>query len=1149
MSNTAKRILDVMSKYNTPLTELRRVSNALPTIAETSLSGKRPPIDLNITNELERTKRALLKPNTPYNRPYGRNETPLTTELHVPSMPELLRLKKFATKTIEIREAASQSDSVLNRPMPVKPHEFKLSAKQPAASTAVAAATADVNDSGANAPTRSTPDQVNNGDVLQKQAHRNKIRTNMNKRRMGRGDDDDEMPEQVELPNVTLPLGDKKDLFVGFKLQTSDAKGSTAAASNGPMIPFQFSTAASKPPMIAAAASKTNGTGAGDAAKRKAVDAAAAAAACKEGASVSSQSTTTFESGSTLKKTFTFDAQSGASSTKPTTLTSAAAVAAAAYHFAKPIVVPHTSQLDLYNVSVPTKPYIFSKPIFVDDTSPPHTSLTNFRFEPKTVRTLTSDSGIADTSQSFGSAGNKSTGTVLSKEDSGTAVRLSQASTELSGEPTLFKSISMKQKQDKWECSACLVSNDKSATKCACCGTDNASTRAAAAATPLAPLLSAPFQVAGKGAKWDCKTCLVPNEAGATKCVCCGEANGSAAAAETTAKLATPQKTFSFGSFSTSSTPSQPPATRPATDSVFKSIVAKQKAATWECSACMTKNDVTKSRCICCDQAKEAITSTNSDAAKPTAQFSFGALGAGQSFGAAPSTSQFSFGSKEMGSVTPSATFSFGNLNKLNETPAKKEDKADEVAKPKPADAQEKPKLVDTPKTELPPAAKPTKETNLFAGFGAGASPPAPVKPKETSSNLFSGFGASTSTASTVALGSFAFGKPSAPSPPSADAAAKPDVDTVLKKIVAEQSAKWECQACMTKNEATAAKCVCCETAKNPSAAGKSTSELAKSSFVFGNPTASTSFTFGAKPSEARPESAATAAAPKPALFGSASFGKPASGAASFKFGEPAKSAAASPAPSTTVSFGSPKSTFAASSASATPSFGFSFGPAASATADVTDTGVSKPADSALAKPNGPVAAAQPLFSFGLKTPALETASKPSLKRSNRDANDDMATKTMSLAATPASAPAAAPFVFGQPQAPVASSTFGALASASPASSTPDKPMLFGSPAGQAASTFASPFAAPKPFAFGGPSAAAGTPAAPNVSSFATPAAASNPAPSQNLFGSNAFATASAPAIGGFGGAAPAFGSTVASPAQTPIVSTNAVDEKALGDE
>lgn len=1120
MSNTAKRILDVMSKYNTPLTELRRVSNALPTIAETSLSGKRAPIDLNITNELEKTKRALLKPNTPYNRPYGRNETPLTTELHVPSMPELLRLKKFATKTIEIRESASQSDSVLNKPIPVKQNEFKIITKPTMPATIT---TIDMDDSGSTASKNNTPEQVSNGDVPQKQAHRNKIRTNMNKRRMGRGDESDELPEQVDLPNVALPLGDKKDLFVGFKFQTADSK-STTTASNGPNIPFQF-TKTTKPAASAATtkASATNGTNADGAAKRKAI-------ACKEGTSVSSQSTTAFESGSTLKPTFTFNEQPIASSTKPT-------LASDAYKFAKPIIVPYTNQIDLYNVTVPTKPYIFSKPIFVDDKMPSQTSLTNLRFDPKTVRTVTSDSGIADTSQSFGSAGNKSTGTLLSKEDSGSAMRLSQASTELNSDNTLFKSISVKQKQDKWECSACLISNDKSANKCACCGSDNPSTKAAAP-KPLAPLLSATL-VAGKSSKWDCKTCMVPNDVTANKCVCCGESNGNAAgAAGTTAKLATPQKTFSFGSFSTSSTPSQPSVTRPATDNVFKSIVAKQKAASWECSACMTKNDVTKSKCICCDQAKEAITSTNSDAAKPsTPQFSFGSLGTSSGFGAAPSTSQFSFGNKEIGSVTPSTTYSFGNLNKINETPVsgKVADKTENVVK---AAEQDAPKLADTPKIDTPALDKPKEtSTNLFgSGFGASASSapaPASEQPKETSSNLFSGFGSSPSTASTSALGSFAFGKPSATPSATVISTPKPEVDNVLKKIVAEQSAKWECQACMTKNESTVAKCVCCETPKDPSAAVKSTSELPKSSFVFGNPTASTSFTFGTKPSEAKPESAA---APKPSVFGSASFGKPTSGTASFQFGSSSNTAAVSSSPSSSITFGSPKSTFAASNSTAAPAFGgFSFGSNATKSTDVTDTGVTKPADNVLAKANGPVATAQSLFSFTPKTPTIETVSKPSLKRSNQDANEDMAVKTMALP----SAPAATSFVFGQPQVPVASNTFGGIASASPASSTPDKPVLFGSPASQTTSSFASPFAAPKPFAFGSSSGAASTPAASSVPSFASPATAPNPAPSQNVFGSNAFSATSAPAIGGFGGmsATPTFGSTVAAPVQSPIVS------------
>lgn len=1125
MSNTAKRILDVMSKYNTPLTELRRFSNALPPIAETTLMNKRSVIDLNITNEMDKSKRSLLKPNTPYNRPFGRNETPLTTELHVPTMPELLRLKKFATKTIEIRESANQSDSVLNRPMPIKPNEFKLVNSTPAMSTERhdgASTSTSTTTSSTSTFVASIKAPINNGDVS-KQSHKNKIRTNLNKRRMGKSDDNNEMPEPVDLPNIVLPLADKKEISIKpFNISSSDSFGNSV---NGPTIPFQIN-AINKPLVGISNDKKSNGpslaqklTGTG---QFSAKITEKYSEEHKDGLPVSMQNTKPmFETASTLKSSFTLNA--------PTANSTKATLASGAYEFATPIIVPQTAnQINLYNVTVPTTPFVFSKPIFVDEKLASrtkldsNTSLSSMRSDPKSLKTSSSDSGFADASQSFGSAASKSTGLLSSKDELNTAVRLSQASTELSVENTLFKSISAKQKQDKWDCASCLVSNEKSASKCICCGGDNPSgpSKTSAAPKPLAPFSSIPKDTS----KWECQSCLVRNNASDAKCVCCGESNGTATSQPTI--LGTPQKLFSFGSFPTSSTLPQPSTSTPAADNIFKTIVAKQKASTWECTACMTKNDITKAKCICCEQAKDSVASTNSGAAvaqTSTQQFSFGSLSGSQGFGAPLSNSQFSFGNKEASSVTPAATFSFGNLSKVNEKPASaKKTETQEIAK------------VQAAVQKLKEAEKP-KEVPLLD------------KAKEPAANLFSGFGAATSTSST-SMGSFSFGKPLATEKASSDIA-KPAADNMMKKIVAEQSAKWECQSCMTKNEASVAKCVCCETAKDPTAAApsKAVTDLPKSSFIFGSSAASTSFTFGAK---AEPKSDAPAPAPAPAAFGSVAFGKP---AGQFSFGSSLGSTPASTSiatittPSSAVTFGTfDAKSDSASKASATPSFGFAFNANANATIDVTDAGVSKSnataPDNALAKAtiNGPVAAAQTMLSFGQKTQTIEpAASKPSLKRSNQDLISDHGTKSVALSSA-TSTPTAAPFVFGQPQIPATSNTFGGLASTTPtlnATAAPEKPSLFGSPANDQSNAFSSPFGQAKSFVFGSPSGSAATPAASSLPSFNAPAAQNTA--SQNLFSSSAFGTAPSSALGGFGAvnATPTFGSPAPAPAQSPIVS------------
>lgn len=93
-----------------------------------------------------------------------------------------------------------------------------------------------------------------------------------------------------------------------------------------------------------------------------------------------------------------------------------------------------------------------------------------------------------------------------------------------------------------WDCNACLVRNDSSATKCIAC----------AAPQPLQT------KFAKKGGDWDCDCCLVRNSASANKCVACQTPNPNAKnSASTTSKSSTASSTpsFSFGIKDSSSQP------------------------------------------------------------------------------------------------------------------------------------------------------------------------------------------------------------------------------------------------------------------------------------------------------------------------------------------------------------------------------------------------------------------------------------------------------------------------------------------------------------------------------------------------------------------------------------------------------------------
>ncbi|XP_068184695.1 E3 SUMO-protein ligase RanBP2 [Antennarius striatus] len=99
-------------------------------------------------------------------------------------------------------------------------------------------------------------------------------------------------------------------------------------------------------------------------------------------------------------------------------------------------------------------------------------------------------------------------------------------------------------KRDKmWECNACKVRNDSSATECTSCN------------APYTPSLEAMF--AKKDGEWECDTCLVRNDASASKCVACQTPNPNVTNTTSTAPSAS---TFSF-SFGTKGTSSQPTGT------------------------------------------------------------------------------------------------------------------------------------------------------------------------------------------------------------------------------------------------------------------------------------------------------------------------------------------------------------------------------------------------------------------------------------------------------------------------------------------------------------------------------------------------------------------------------------------------------------
>lgn len=611
------------------------------------------------------------------------------------------------------------------------------------------------------------------------------------------------------------------------------------------------------------------------------------------------------------------------------------------------------------------------------------------------------------------------------------------------------------------------------------------------------------------------------------KCVCCGAANPSATGSSTVNKKAElPKPSFSFGAFPSATASSATVATSQPIDSEFKKIVDKQKSS-WQCSACLSRNDMSKSKCACCDQSRDVTKgATTSEAAPAKSGFSFGsnitAPKGTFSFGAIPSTAT---------SVAP--TFSFGNAATKSNTQASFS--------------------FGSTKNDAPTSTSTLSTTN-------SGKPTDDDQSKEST------------TQKTSSSAQFSFGNPTVlPSTSKTETTSKPAApvasDNIFKSIVDKQKkSTWECSTCMTKNAMDKEKCACCETPKDGSVAKDSAKkEFGLSSspkFSFGAPASST-FSFGSKPATEN----------KPTFqFGSPTSGKTTVAAEPTA---PATSVVSSTTSSTTTAapaFGSgtqtsmfafstskpsnelsTAQTVASTVAPATtltsmPSSGFQFSFGSSSTSavssqevskDVTDTGLTSKINTnatandkgitvlgnVLVKPasNGPNEMPKPTFAFGQNLnnqPDGDPVTKAK-KRSNTDLNEGIVSPKLP-------APSSAPFIFGQSQN--TNNTFGAIVS-SPATSTtqetsaPKPTFSFGM---SKPSTNAFPTAQPAfsstPFGFGSGSTATTT--APSIFGAATPASAIN-TPSQPIFGSNVFSstTSSLPTLGGFK-AGPTFGST-----------------------
>lgn len=143
LSNTAKRILEVMNQFSGPLKEARSMGSNINSILKVpSLVQNHPRFgddELNLNRSI-----ALSRPSVPYGRPLSsssksamRSDSPLLNSsivnkpLQIPTMSQLLQMKRLQNNTERVREIANRSDSFLNNNL-----EYKLPASDDRNNTA-----------------------------------------------------------------------------------------------------------------------------------------------------------------------------------------------------------------------------------------------------------------------------------------------------------------------------------------------------------------------------------------------------------------------------------------------------------------------------------------------------------------------------------------------------------------------------------------------------------------------------------------------------------------------------------------------------------------------------------------------------------------------------------------------------------------------------------------------------------------------------------------------------------------------------------------------------------------------------------------------------------------------------------------------------
>uniref|UniRef100_A0A336LXF1 Nuclear pore complex protein Nup153 n=1 Tax=Culicoides sonorensis TaxID=179676 RepID=A0A336LXF1_CULSO len=470
LSNTSKRILELLDQCTSPLKEARKMGTGLNTSIRVPSLMNNSGLNRSRFNEsdlnLSRAVR-LTQPKTPYSRPTA--PLPTTTELQVPTISQLLQMKRLLNSTAQVKQLASQSKSTLNDTNAYTlPGNDKNNTKY----------TNKVKEKVASA--RDKPSTVNDA------------------------------PDPVNLPNIQLPglksvpkiditiTNQSTPTSIFQSSSTSNTTTSNSKMSNN-FATLNFATTASSSSLSQDKSKKKN--------EPETID-------------ISSDDDESKDDEDSDEDEDEDESEENSSSSKSNDSNK--------FKFSSPVPIqskPVPSQIqNALHSSDSSKNFKFSNPLSVD--SPTNSKLETFKPDmSQAKKKLINDSPKPSPNTSgIASAPELKQGSCLD-------ALFGNKSNKVEEKPLGFGS-QFKMASNQWECPSCMIRNDDAKEKCVACNSakPGASTvkETPKLSGPTPDLLKTTDSgfanlVAAQKAKWECPTCMSQNEQSAEKCLACTE--------------------------------------------------------------------------------------------------------------------------------------------------------------------------------------------------------------------------------------------------------------------------------------------------------------------------------------------------------------------------------------------------------------------------------------------------------------------------------------------------------------------------------------------------------------------------------------------------------------------------------------------------